>query len=155
MMGANFGLTIAQVTDGLSNTAMIGELRSGLNSMDIRGTWALGMTGASMCGHAKDYNPTPNNKNGIPYPNCDDGGDELQTSGVFAPMFPNAGALGMGMNCGNANNSGGQVRSLHPGGVNVSFGDGSVRFIKNTISNLVWYNILTSKNGAIVGADQF
>ena len=29
---------------------------------------------------------------------------------------------------------GGQSRSLHPGGVNVCLGDGSVRFIKNSIS---------------------
>ena len=156
MIGANYGLRISEVTDGLSNTAMIGELRVGLNSMDIRGTWALGMTGASMCGHAKDYNPTPNNKNGIPYgQKCDDGGDELQTSAEFTPMFPNAAAMGMGVNCSDSMNSGGQVRSLHPGGVNVGFGDGSVKFIKNTVSNLIWYNILTSKNGAIVGADQY
>ena len=157
MMGANYGVKIAEVTDGLSNTAMIGELRSGLNSMDIRGTWAMGFSGASMAGHAKSYNPTPNNKLGsIPPAKCKDGGDELQASAQFAPLFPNNGALGMGVNCGGGMyNSGGQVRSLHPGGVNVGFGDGSVKFIKNTISNQVWYNVLTSKNGAIVSADQF
>ena len=156
MMGANYGVKIAEVTDGLSNTAMIGELRVGLNSMDIRGTWAMGFAGASMAGHAKNYNPTPNNKLGFPSPNCTDGGDELQASAQFAPQFPNAAQQGMGVNCGGGMyNSGGQVRSLHPGGVNVGFGDGSVKFIKNTISNPVWYNILTSKNGAIVSADQF
>jgi prepilin-type N-terminal cleavage/methylation domain-containing protein/prepilin-type processing-associated H-X9-DG protein len=156
MMGANYGLTIAQVTDGLSNTAMIGELRAGLNSMDIRGTWAMGFSGASMAGHAKSYNPTPNDKNGFPVPNCNDGGDELQASAQFAPLFPTAAQQGMGVNCGGGMfNSGGQVRSMHPGGVNVGFGDGSVKFIKNTISNPVWYNILTSHNGAIVSSDQF
>ena len=60
-MGLNWGAKIADVTDGLSNTAAVGELRVGLNSMDIRGTWALGLSMASLVGHAKDNNPTPNN----------------------------------------------------------------------------------------------
>jgi prepilin-type N-terminal cleavage/methylation domain-containing protein/prepilin-type processing-associated H-X9-DG protein len=156
MMGANYGVRIAEVLDGLSNTAMIGELRSGLNSMDIRGTWAMGFSGASMAGHAKNYNPTPNNKLGLSPPKCGDGGDELQGSAQFAPMFPTAAQQGMGVNCGSGMfNSGGQVRSLHPGGVNVGFGDGSVRFIKDSISNQVWFGVLSSKNNDIVGADQF
>ena len=156
MMGANYGLKIAQVTDGLSNTAMVGELRVGLASIDIRGTWAMGFSGASMAGHAKSYNPTPNNNMGTIYPRCKDGGDELQTSPAIGKLFPNDGQMGMGVNCGGGMyNSGGQVRSLHPGGVNVGFGDGSVKFIKNTISNQIWFNILTAHDGSIVGADQF
>jgi prepilin-type N-terminal cleavage/methylation domain-containing protein/prepilin-type processing-associated H-X9-DG protein len=156
MMGANYGVTIAQVTDGLSNTAMVGELRVGLASIDIRGTWAMGFSGASMAGHAKSYNPTPNNLMGTIYPKCKDGGDELQTSPAIGKMFPNDGQQGMGVNCGGGMyNSGGQVRSLHPGGVNVGFGDGSVKFIKNSIANQVWFNILTSKDGSIISADQF
>jgi prepilin-type N-terminal cleavage/methylation domain-containing protein/prepilin-type processing-associated H-X9-DG protein len=158
MIGANYGLQIAQVRDGLSNTAMIGELRVGLNSEDIRGTWAMGFAGASLAGHAKNYNPTPNDMNNTVSASgkCGDGGDELQMAPIFAPLFPNRGQMGMGVNCGGGMyNSGGQVRSMHPGGANVGFGDGSVRFIKNTISNQVWFNILTSKNGDIVSADQF
>ena len=153
MMGANYGQAIAQVTDGLSNTAMIGELRVGLNSIDIRGTWAMGFAGASMAGHAKNYNPTPNDNNGFSFPKCNDGGDELQMTAQFGPMFPNAAQQRMGFNCGGGMyNSGGQVRSMHPGGVNTGFADGSVKFIKNTISNIVWFNILNSKNGAIVSS---
>ena len=156
MIGANYGVKIAEVIDGLSNTAMIGELRAGLSSIDIRGTWAMGFAGASMAGHAKNYNPTPNDNNGSSYPNCNDGGDELQMTAQFGPMFPNAAQQRMGFNCGGGMyNSGGQVRSNHPGGVHVGFGDGSVRFIKQTISNQIWFNILTSKNGDITNADQF
>jgi len=155
MMGANYGVKIAEVTDGLSNTAMTGELRVGLNSLDNRGTWALGMAGASMGGHAKIYNPTPNNKNQIPPPTCDDGGDELQGADIYGPLFPNRGQMGMGGTCAQSFNSGGQIRSLHPGGVNVGFGDGSVKFIKNTITQQVWFSILTSRGGEIVSADQY
>lgn len=156
MIGANYGVRIAEVTDGLSNTAMVGELRVGLNSADIRGTWAIGFVGGSMAGHAKDYNPTPNDNNGFPSPNCNDGGDELQMSAQFAPLFPNAAQQRMGVNCGpGMYNSGGQVRGSHPGGANVAFGDGSVKFIKQTIAQQVWYSLLTSKNGDIVSADQY
>jgi prepilin-type N-terminal cleavage/methylation domain-containing protein/prepilin-type processing-associated H-X9-DG protein len=155
IMGANYGQTIAAVTDGLSNTMMIGELRVGVTTQDIRGTWAMGFAGASMAGHAKNYNPTPNDKN-YSWPSCNDGGDELQMSAQFAPNLPSLGAMGMGVNCGGGMyNSGGQVRSLHPGGANVGFADGSVKFIKNTIANPIWFAILTSRNGEILSADQF
>ena len=53
MMGLNYGCTIAAVSDGLSNTAAVGELRVGLNTMDIRVSLALGLAIASLCGHAK------------------------------------------------------------------------------------------------------
>ena len=154
-MGANYGVRLAEVTDGLSNTAMVGELRSGLNSLDNRGTWALGFAGASLGGHAKDYNPTPNDKLMVSPPQCDDGGDELQGADVYGPMFPNRGQLGMPGTCSKAFNSGGQIRSQHPGGVNVGFGDGSVKFIKNTISNRIWFSVLTSRGGEIVSADEY
>jgi len=155
-IGANFGKKIAEVTDGLSNTAMIAEIRVGLNSLDIRGTWAMGMGGASLMGQTKNYNPTPNNKFGFPPGACNDGGDELQGSYAFAPSFPNAAQQGMGVNCGGGMyNSGAQARSLHPGGVNVAFGDGSVKFIKNTISQRTWYLILTSQDGGVLSADSY
>jgi len=41
----------------------------------------------------------------------------------------------------------------HRGGVNVSFMDGSVRFIKNTVSLPAWWAIGTRGNGEIVSAD--
>jgi prepilin-type processing-associated H-X9-DG protein len=43
--------------------------------------------------------------------------------------------------------------SSHPGGVNVLFGDGSVRFIKSSIGYDVWYAIGTRSSGEIVSAD--
>ena len=156
IMGANYGLKIAEVTDGLSNTAAIGELRTGLNTTDIRGTWAIGFEGASLCCHAKNYNPTPNNKRSQPNSNCDDGGDELQGCYAFAPLFPNRGQQGMGCNCTQGVfNSGGQARSMHPGGVNVGFADGSVRFIKDTVANRIWFALLVSRDGTVLSSDQY
>jgi len=38
-------------------------------------------------------------------------------------------------------------RSYHAGGVNAVFGDGSVRFIRDTIDPTVWYNMGTRAGG--------
>jgi len=43
--------------------------------------------------------------------------------------------------------------SSHPGGVNVLFGDGSVRFIKNSVDYRTWYFTGTRAGGEIVSSD--
>jgi prepilin-type processing-associated H-X9-DG protein len=45
--------------------------------------------------------------------------------------------------------------SKHPGGVNALFGDGSVHFIKNSISPVVWYGLGTIAGGEVMSADQY
>ncbi len=157
MMGENFGSTIASVTDGLSNTAAVAELRAGLTTADVRGVWAMGLGMASLAGHAKSYNPTPNNLKGFNInQGCNDGGDEMQAGPVLGQQVLNAAQQGMGFNCGSGMyNSGGQSRSMHPGGVNVGFGDGSVRFIKNSISNAVWIAVLAKNDGIVLSSDQY
>ncbi|MHC4181073.1 MAG: DUF1559 family PulG-like putative transporter, partial [Planctomycetota bacterium] len=47
VMGPNVSLRIADVTDGTSNTLLLGEVRVGVNRFDRRGTWAMGTAGAS------------------------------------------------------------------------------------------------------------
>jgi len=47
----------------------------------------------------------------------------------------------------------GAARSFHPGGVNVVFADGSVRFVKDTISVNVWRSIGTRGSGEVVSAN--
>jgi len=42
VMAPNIAVTIAQITDGTSNTIMLAELRAGLIANDPRGTWAMG-----------------------------------------------------------------------------------------------------------------
>ena len=43
--------------------------------------------------------------------------------------------------------------SLHPGGVNVLFMDGSVRFIKSSVNPQAWYAIATPDNNEVVSSD--
>jgi prepilin-type processing-associated H-X9-DG protein len=47
------------------------------------------------------------------------------------------------------------ARSYHAGGVNVVLGDGSVRFIKNSIDWRMWRALGTIGSGEVVGADQY
>ncbi len=45
--------------------------------------------------------------------------------------------------------------SAHPGGINVCFADGSVRFIKNGIDRMTWWSLGTKANGEVIGADSY
>jgi len=45
--------------------------------------------------------------------------------------------------------------SNHPGGVNIAFADGSVRFIKNSTNINAWWSIGTRNGGEVVGSDQY
>jgi len=45
--------------------------------------------------------------------------------------------------------------SNHPGGVNVAFMDGSVKFVKSSVSNAAWYALATPNNGEVLSADSY
>ncbi len=47
------------------------------------------------------------------------------------------------------------VSSNHPGGVNVCFTDGSVHFIKDSVSMTSWWAIGTRNGGETIGSDQY
>jgi len=47
------------------------------------------------------------------------------------------------------------ARSYHPGGVNCLFGDGSVHFIKNSISGPTWRALGTVTGGEVISADSY
>jgi len=45
--------------------------------------------------------------------------------------------------------------SLHPGGVNTLFADGSVKFVKSSVSIPIWYALATPDNGEVISADAY
>jgi prepilin-type N-terminal cleavage/methylation domain-containing protein/prepilin-type processing-associated H-X9-DG protein len=45
--------------------------------------------------------------------------------------------------------------SQHPGGVNILFADGSVKFIKSSISQTTWWALGTRAGGEVVSADSY
>jgi prepilin-type N-terminal cleavage/methylation domain-containing protein/prepilin-type processing-associated H-X9-DG protein len=146
VFAANYGAKIQAIPDGTSNTLMVAELRSGISPLDPRGTWALGFPSASIVNAGRaSYNPTPNNNLG----DSGSDGDEIENCSKF--WAPGIGSqLGMGcINDKGAIMTSGMSRSLHAGGVNAVFCDGSVHFIGNTITEFTW-GVLCSKADGLV-----
>jgi len=130
--GINWGTTLAAFTnqDGSSNTILVNEVRVGPVDSDARGVWALGYPGSSVtASHATGDCYTPNDRGS--------GSDDIQ-DGTDSPNI--------GMGCWSSCYSWqAQARSGHAAGVQACFGDGSVRFIANSIDQFNWY-LLNSMN---------
>jgi prepilin-type processing-associated H-X9-DG protein len=45
--------------------------------------------------------------------------------------------------------------SLHPGGVNLVFCDGSARFVKNAVNRAVWWSLGTRAGGEVISATDY
>jgi prepilin-type N-terminal cleavage/methylation domain-containing protein/prepilin-type processing-associated H-X9-DG protein len=97
---------------------------------DDRGfRWCMGTTGWTMFNTVQ----VPNDTN-YPIGGCRDGGTPGQ--------FPNDGFSY-------------PASSYHPGGANVLFGDGSVKFVKNTISYNTWWSLGTRNGGEVISSDSY
>jgi len=48
-----------------------------------------------------------------------------------------------------------EMYSLHPSGANVLLGDGSVRFIKQSINLLAWQALSSRSNGEVLSAEAY
>jgi prepilin-type processing-associated H-X9-DG protein len=57
--------------------------------------------------------------------------------------------------CGIYNSNFSNAQSNHPGGVNVLFGDGSVRFVKDSVNPQTWMAIGTRSGGEVVSSDAY
>jgi prepilin-type N-terminal cleavage/methylation domain-containing protein len=127
------GLALAQISsqDGTANTIMVGEVRAGPASSDIRGTWALSQIGASILG-------------GCPVGDCfgpnDTGGNSDDVHGCT-----NAPTQRMG--CHNGNNGQATMRANHTAGANCVFVDGSVHFLSNSIDVTTYFWLLSRDDG--------
>jgi prepilin-type N-terminal cleavage/methylation domain-containing protein len=124
--GSNWQAMASQITDGLSNTMFMGEIIQGTNDEDFdhRGDFINNDQGAAQ--FMTYY--TPNS-----------GIDSVTCLGP-SPNEP-----------GPCNNRTGPVyasaRSNHAGGVSVSFGDGAVQFISDSIDLNIWRAISTMAGG--------
>jgi prepilin-type N-terminal cleavage/methylation domain-containing protein/prepilin-type processing-associated H-X9-DG protein len=130
VMCANWGIKLGSLSqqDGTSHTVMLHEVRIGahLNKSDPRGTWAVGLPGASVVCAGWSWDCTnPNDRNGS--------ADDAQGI-VDDPKGGMGGCVGCQFHQANA-------RSRHPGGVNVVFADGSTRFVMNNIPQAIWWAI--------------
>jgi prepilin-type N-terminal cleavage/methylation domain-containing protein/prepilin-type processing-associated H-X9-DG protein len=72
-------------------------------------------------------------------------GDPTGPASIFQVQPPAPGGVG---NC-----DGGRASSWHTGGINVSMGDGSVRFVSAGLSATTWWSALTPSGGEVLGND--
>jgi len=130
------GMGIQQISDGSSNTILFGEVMTSGTNNDPRAVWAFGLAGSStIVSHADGDCILPNDKVGTTNSCSDD------ING--APDQPQQGLS----NWTSCNSNQATARSRHPGGVNVALGDGSVRFVRNSIDQRAWWIINASNDG--------
>ena len=131
--------TNSMVTDGLSNTVFIAEIRQGsLN--DIRGVIWTSVPGAGSFmtrftpnGRFDVYLEDPLGLDELPDPTlC------VSESSLPCTAFASQGASFAGS------------RSQHPGGVHALCGDGSVHFVKSTVNSMIWVGLNSISGGEVV-----
>jgi prepilin-type N-terminal cleavage/methylation domain-containing protein/prepilin-type processing-associated H-X9-DG protein len=158
-------VTLSKVTDGTSHTAMFSEWIRGRNiatSTGLQQVYVGGLPFPSSNGNVplKTYLDSCRNSQTI-YPaydhkgmkwlndNCAEGGcySHIMTPNLHACFFsgegPQAGRTLVG------------ASSNHGGGVNVGFLDGSVKFIKSSVSETIWWAISTRAGGEVVDANAY
>jgi prepilin-type N-terminal cleavage/methylation domain-containing protein/prepilin-type processing-associated H-X9-DG protein len=161
------------IIDGLSNTAAFSEKVKGMNNnprdplKPTSTVFNVGLSGANPS-IAQDYflvckriNPqTQATMTGQGYTTDPNGIGCLWHSG-YTPqtrythvMTPNM--YSCNYDGGGAGNRGAHTASSHhPGGVNVLFCDGSVKFLKDTVAPQTWWAIGTKSNGEVVSSDAY
>ena len=165
-------VTLASITDGTSNTAIFSEWIKGKNQSGQQGVHNVyntsGMNSdnpialatiaancqASTTFYTQSGSPTDWDRKGEEFLNqdCATGGgySHIQTPNKKTCLFDQGGNIGLHTAITVASAS-----SYHSGGVNVGFLDGSVKFVKDSVSRQAWWGIASKAGGEIVSADQF
>jgi len=180
---ANFGpVDISSIRDGTSNTALFSERLLGINgspavrrdSVDSRrgiynttigGSWHSGLAGAQT--FVNGCKAIPGTQTSIK----SDGNGAYWTMSYPWHVAVNAYNHMMPPNSVSCQNpateyfgnwltfvgpsGGAPPMSNHPGGVNVAFSDGSVKFVKDTVSLQSWWAIGTRNGGEPVSSDSY
>jgi len=163
MFAQEWAIRISQVTDGLSNTFLFGEMTrfpnepggSNFGFNYITGAWAgppwtskwpnvawpsdNRITSGATC--VPKLN-SPADTTGSVYQACVAGGGAVfPTDWISIPACQNYGQW--------------SFRSLHPGGANFAMADGSVKFIKSSIAINIYRALATRAGGEVLSADQY
>ena len=134
IMGSNCAIKAVNVTDGLSHTILVGEIRAGLTAYDCRGVWAMSGACPSSIWGVADFIGDDAGVN-CSEPEADDVVNCSQLQGDFGPNTQGLVDLGMSCSGGDWPNWQQTIRSLHAGGAYVAMGDGSVHFLSELTEN--------------------
>lgn len=168
--GPNQSRKWADFTDGLSQTILLGEVKSyqpylrdcgGLSQ--ISDPTNIPSPNANPAQVVPEYNGSGCTLKPDGHAEWVDGG--VHHTGLTTAWTPNKVTPGRGLPDLDINGQREKVggpsfaaitaRSYHPGGVNVLLGDGSVRFIKSTIAGNTWRALGTVAGGEVIGADSY
>jgi prepilin-type N-terminal cleavage/methylation domain-containing protein/prepilin-type processing-associated H-X9-DG protein len=138
-------ITFAAVSDGLSQTVFLAEVLQG-DPGDVRGLIWSSLPGAS--NYVSGLPP-----NGTKHLWLGDGGDTLPSSLCVNDPGRKLPCVGDPANAAFRDYAG--ARSRHPGGVNALLGDGSARFIKDTINPVVWVALHSIAGAEVIAADTY
>ena len=120
-------IKLTDITDGLTNTIMMSEVLQGQGS-DLRGFAWWGDASAF-----STYYPPNTNANDL----------------IYTSVYCNNQPL-RNLPCSGAGGAHFSSRSRHTGGVNVTLGDASVRFITNNIDPVTWSNMGPGSDGSVI-----
>jgi prepilin-type N-terminal cleavage/methylation domain-containing protein/prepilin-type processing-associated H-X9-DG protein len=171
--GPNRARRHADFTDGLSGTMLFGEVKTYVPSFICDGNGLANIKDprnmpeptADPATVAPEYFTGSCRFYALAHTEWSDG--NVHSSGMTAAWTPNRIILGtvsrsLDIDLNGINEEAGgptfaamTSRSFHPGGVNVLMGDGSVRFVKNSIQGATWRALGTVAGSEVVSADGF
>jgi prepilin-type processing-associated H-X9-DG protein len=137
----NSAVAAATIRDGMSSTLLVGERSRDLSNA----TWSGGVLANNCTGPSWPVQFCDiailsfTLSNAGPAASVSTGGGSL--TGIQVPNDPQPGPSG--------------YRSLHPGGCNFLYCDGSVRFVKETVNRPIFAALSTRAGGEVVGGDQY
>jgi prepilin-type N-terminal cleavage/methylation domain-containing protein/prepilin-type processing-associated H-X9-DG protein len=156
---------LASVTDGTSNTAIFSEWVKGNGNAATIDTAQIfkdqvdsDSKAAPLSQIAADCQAASANPTSLNHPNKGQewlDGVSGKGGGYVHIQTPNRYACYYSNSNGSADNSVIGASSRHPGGVNVAFLDGSVRFVKDTVAPTTWWALATKAGGEVLSSDSY
>lgn len=143
--GVNVSFSFTDIKSGLSNFVMVDEIRAGIDTVDPRGSWALGFPGASatvrhgiLQGREDANGPNSQQIHSDDIVGCAALHEKLGEQKLRQLRMPCYSPSGHGEA---EINSQATARSMHRGGVHLLMGDGSAHFVGDTVNPEVWYHM--------------
>ena len=134
---------LAMVTDGTSNTAVIGEA-GGRTQHWIKGRKVADQNAQRLAGEHGPW--AAHNKIWAPTFSAD--------GATVISGFKSTGEIGPCIiNCNNSEEIGGGIYAFHTGGANFLFLDGSVKFVRESIQPLTLLSLISRQGGEVVNGD--